>query len=131
MLHKVSKHDRPRRRVEAEENAVLDVQFAILDILREEGIAKEELASRLGVTKARISQLFATGANPTLKQLARIFDALDRVTKITSVPYADYADYADEGFHVQFDWRETRHKLKRFYGAANENYYCEEKREAA
>jgi transcriptional regulator with XRE-family HTH domain len=67
-----------RRRIEAEENAVLDVQFAILDLLRENGVTKEQLAKRLGVSKARVSQLFGAGANPTVKQLARIFDALDR-----------------------------------------------------
>lgn len=67
-----------RRRIEAEEDAVLDIQFSILDLLRKQGLSKEELAKRLGVSKARVSQLFAAGANPTVKQIARIYDALDR-----------------------------------------------------
>lgn len=66
-----------RRRVEAEENAVIDAQFAILDLLFEAGINKTELARRLDISKSAVSQLFAAGANPTLKQIARIFDALD------------------------------------------------------
>ena len=66
-----------RRRIVAEVDAVIDVQFVLLDLLRERGISKEQLAQQLGVSKSRVSQLFSAGANPTVKQLARVFDALD------------------------------------------------------
>lgn len=72
-----------RRRIEAEEDAVVDAQFLLLDLLREKGVTQEQLAERLGVSKSRVSQLFGAGANPTLKSLARIFDALDCRLKMT------------------------------------------------
>lgn len=116
-----------RRRIEAEENAVLDLQFAILDILRQEGITKEELARRLDVSKARISQLFAAGANPTVKQVARIFDALDREFCPASMPLQVESGPAKALWHQD---RLMSHATEEeiVYGrvldrmAANENY---------
>lgn len=126
MLNKISKHDRPRRCVEAQENAVLDVQFAIIDLLHQQGLPKEELAHRLGVTKSRVSQLFAAGANPTLKLIAKIFDALDQKLEIKSVPLS----WEDEQFIAPWDdlpdWEEpTLSVPSRFAG--NDNHYREER----
>lgn len=67
-----------RRRIEAEEDAVIDIQFILLDLMQERGMTKEQLAKAVGVSKSRISQLFGSGANPTVKTVARIFDALDQ-----------------------------------------------------
>lgn len=66
-----------RRSIEAQEDAVIDFQFALIDLLKHLGITREQLAERLGVTKSRVSQLFGDNANPTLKQVARVLDALD------------------------------------------------------
>ncbi|MEP0324566.1 helix-turn-helix domain-containing protein [Bauldia litoralis] len=70
-------NQRTRRRIAAEENAVIDAQFAIIDLMNEKGINKVELARRLGVSKSSVSQLFSAKANPTIRHLAKIFDALD------------------------------------------------------
>jgi len=117
-----------RRRIEAEENAVLDLQFAILDILRETGITKEELARRLDVSKARVSQLFAAGANPTVKQVARIFDALDHAFSPTAVPLDSDAQFGGNGCWQQELQLSRATEEEMVYGrifemdAANENY---------
>lgn len=60
-----------REQVYAEEDALIDFQFALIDAMRERGMSKAELAEVLGVSRARVSQLFAPDANPTLKLAAR------------------------------------------------------------
>lgn len=85
---------RVRRRIETEENAVLDFQFALLKLLKELDVTQEELASRLGVTKSAVNQQFAAGANPSLKMVARIFDALDCKVAMQAVPLSDFVKEA-------------------------------------
>ncbi|WP_371872882.1 helix-turn-helix domain-containing protein [Notoacmeibacter sp. MSK16QG-6] len=41
------------------------------------GMTKTELADLIGVSKSRVSQLFSSTANPTLKLAARVCAALD------------------------------------------------------
>lgn len=60
----------------AEENLVIDAQFLIQSILTEKGVSRSELAAKLGMTKARVSQMMKADANPTLRSLARVFHAL-------------------------------------------------------
>ena len=109
-----------RRRVEAEENAALDAQFRILDLLAELGVTKKELADRLGVSKSSVSQLFAAGANPSVKQLARIFDALDCKLVLDACPLREGGQSTvpkprDEVFEASsWEWESAT--------AANENY---------
>jgi len=64
------------RQIEAEENFVLDAQFLLQDLMAEQGISRAELSRRAGISKARISQLMKAGANPTLRNLAKLFYAL-------------------------------------------------------
>jgi transcriptional regulator with XRE-family HTH domain len=65
-----------RDQVYAEEDALIDFQFALMDAMREKGVTKAELADALGVSRARVSQLFSPAANPTLKLAARALHAL-------------------------------------------------------
>ncbi len=65
-----------REEVNAEEDALIDFQFALIDAMRERGITKADLATTLGVSRARISQLFSSSANPTLKLAGRALNAL-------------------------------------------------------
>lgn len=62
--------------IEAEEAALTDFQFAIIDAMNEGGISQAELAKRLGVSRARITQLLSSEANPTLKLVGRALAAL-------------------------------------------------------
>jgi transcriptional regulator with XRE-family HTH domain len=64
------------KQIEAEENFVLDAQFLLQDLMAEQGISRAELSRRAGISKARISQLMKAGANPTLRNMARLFHAL-------------------------------------------------------
>jgi transcriptional regulator with XRE-family HTH domain len=61
----------------AVEAFIVDVQVAIQKALLAKGISQAELARRLGLSQARVSQIFSgSGANLTLKTLARISYAL-------------------------------------------------------
>lgn len=65
------------RRIEAEENLVIDVQYLIQEILDEKGMTRSDLAKATGLSKARLSQLFRSEANPTLRNVARILASID------------------------------------------------------
>jgi transcriptional regulator with XRE-family HTH domain len=60
----------------AEEDLVIDVQFLIQDLLDTKAMTRSELAKKLGLSKARLSQIMQADANPTLRTLARIAYAL-------------------------------------------------------
>jgi transcriptional regulator with XRE-family HTH domain len=46
-------------------------------MLQKKGVSQRQLAGRLGVTEARVSQILGADGNPTVKTLARIAAALD------------------------------------------------------
>lgn len=71
--------------IEAEENALTDFQFAIIDAMNESGISKSELAKRMGVSRARITQLLSSDANPTLKLVGRALAALNLRSEYLSI----------------------------------------------
>ncbi len=59
------------------EALVFSVQIALQKAMSRRGVTNKDLAERLGMTPARVSQIFATkGANLTLKTIARIQHAL-------------------------------------------------------
>lgn len=62
--------------IEAEENLLIDFQFLLQEALSEKQITLSELAQRAGLSKARISQLMSPDANPTIKNMARLFHAI-------------------------------------------------------
>lgn len=67
--------------IEAEENLIIDAQFMLEDLMAKKGVSRADLAKRCGISKARISQIFSSEANPTVKTLARLFHALgEKVT---------------------------------------------------
>jgi transcriptional regulator with XRE-family HTH domain len=66
------------RRAFVEELAVTSVALAIADAIQRAQLTQRELAARLGVSEARISQILAATSNPTIKTLARLADVLGR-----------------------------------------------------
>jgi len=71
--------------VVAEEGFVADVLGDADWVLQHKGISRKELALRLNVSEARVSQMFsANGRNLTLRTLARIFHALGENLKVSS-----------------------------------------------
>lgn len=63
------------------EDAMMEFQFAVIDAMREKNISQVELAEKLGISRARVSQMLSSEANPTLKVVARTLAALDLETR--------------------------------------------------
>jgi transcriptional regulator with XRE-family HTH domain len=60
----------------AAEGFRIDVQHELYRVMQEKRVSQKELARRLGVTEARVSQVFADNCNVTLRTLGKIFHAL-------------------------------------------------------
>lgn len=79
-------------RIEAEENLLIDFQFLIQELMVTKNISRAELSERSGLSAARLSQIFHSGANPTVKTMARIFHALGEAGRLNTVsrPAAEF-----------------------------------------
>jgi transcriptional regulator with XRE-family HTH domain len=63
--------------IEAEERLVYEAQKAVRNLLKRKALKAADLATLLGVSEARVSQMLAgNGTNLTLRSLARIFHKL-------------------------------------------------------
>ena len=63
--------------IQAEEEFIVEVQYAIQKVLNDHGINYAQLAGKLGISKARVSQMFGDEAsNLTLRTVARIFNVI-------------------------------------------------------
>lgn len=68
----------------AEEALIADVQFVIHNLMADRRLSRADLARELGVSQARVSQMFSDDAkNLTLRTLARIFRVLGQECRIT------------------------------------------------
>jgi transcriptional regulator with XRE-family HTH domain len=63
--------------------------------LTERGLTRADLASRLGVSPGRVSQILSGGENLTLRTLASLATALDARFELELTPQALLADDAD------------------------------------
>ncbi|WP_162789162.1 MULTISPECIES: helix-turn-helix domain-containing protein [Sphingomonas] len=73
-----------RSAVYAEEALVVDVQSFLHRLMKEKGMSRTELAEAMGVTKARVSQIFSDDCkNFTIKLLARAVYAMGEVAEVT------------------------------------------------
>ncbi|HEU4583631.1 MAG TPA: helix-turn-helix domain-containing protein [Polyangiaceae bacterium] len=70
----------------AEEAFRVETQTKIHELMVEKGLTKQDLAKRLKVSGARISQVFSDRANLTLRNIARIFFAMGEVPRIETTP---------------------------------------------
>lgn len=73
-----------RQITEAEENALIDIQFLIQELILEKGVSRAGLAERAGISAARLSQIFSSEANPTAKTCARLIHALGEKLAVTT-----------------------------------------------
>lgn len=71
------------RRIEREEELVTELQYLIQEVMNERGLTRAELADRLGIKRPRMTQLLGDNANPTLRTLVRVFDAMDEEIHIS------------------------------------------------
>jgi transcriptional regulator with XRE-family HTH domain len=78
----------PKDEQEAEIFAVerfrVDIQHHLQALMNRQGVTQKELAGRLHISEARVSQFFSDDCNITIKGLARIFHALNAEGSITS-----------------------------------------------
>jgi transcriptional regulator with XRE-family HTH domain len=74
----------------AEESFVTDTQSFLQTIMEEKGINQTQLAEAMGVSKARVSQMFSSEVkNFTIRLLARAVHALGDRVEITSSTYRE------------------------------------------
>ena len=71
-------------RLFAQENLIEEAGELIARTMREQGIAKSELARRVGVTKGYITQLLAASRNMTLRTFADLMYTMDEKVLLTS-----------------------------------------------
>jgi transcriptional regulator with XRE-family HTH domain len=70
--------DKSEEEAFALENLVFSVQVALQRSMNKRGVSNKALAERLGMTPARVSQIFSSsGPNLTLKTIAKIAHALE------------------------------------------------------
>ena len=70
--------------IEAEENLVADFQFALNWLMNDKKVSRSQLAARLDVSKARVTQLLNGAANPTIRTAARYLRALGEIPEINT-----------------------------------------------
>lgn len=81
----MARDDNERGRVFAEEEAVVNVQSFLHELMEEKGISRADLARAMGVSRARVTQLFSDECtNLTLRVLARAMFALNEELVVSS-----------------------------------------------
>ncbi|NTE81585.1 helix-turn-helix transcriptional regulator [Agrobacterium tumefaciens] len=111
------------------EDALMDFQFAVIDAMREKKISKAELADKLGISRARVSQMLSSEANPTLKVVGRALAALDLEAKYVrkakmqalNTPAKGY-DWDEVSRHWEIDFAEIRPKQQAWHNDNKKRY---------
>jgi transcriptional regulator with XRE-family HTH domain len=69
-------HPVPEDRVFARERFRVQLQAALHNLMGAKGVSQRELAERLGVSEARVSQMFSSAGNLTVRTVGEVFHAL-------------------------------------------------------
>lgn len=75
MTTRFGPRDEAERVVFVEQALVGEFQAVLQRALDRSGISRQELATRMGVSRARVTQILGTGANLTIHTIARFLDA--------------------------------------------------------
>lgn len=94
------------RRAFVEEFAITTVALTIAEAIKETGMSQREIADRLGVTEARISQVVNATGNPTVKSLARLADVLGRELRVELAHGSHVPDQSTDWQVGQGTWAE-------------------------
>ena len=73
-------------RTDQQEWLILQVTLHIEKLMEDQGVSKAELARRLGVNRAYITQLLDGQTNMTLKKIADVMLALDSSLVVSTAP---------------------------------------------
>jgi DNA-binding Xre family transcriptional regulator len=69
-------HPVPEDRIYARERFRAQLQTALHNLMGEKGVSQRDLAERLGVSEARVSQMFGSAGNLTVRTVGEVFHAL-------------------------------------------------------
>lgn len=69
-------HPVPEDRIYARERFRVQLQAALHNLMGEKGVSQRDLAERLGVSEARVSQMFGSAGNLTVRTVGEVFHAL-------------------------------------------------------
>lgn len=112
-----------------EEKAVAHVQAMVLRLLDAKKVSRSQLAERMGVSQAHISQLLGDSPqNLSVKKAARLFYALDEVLTMSCAGIDQLnkeADIRNAQMEMAFD---VQAQSVAFAWAANSNY-CQPREE--
>ena len=70
-------NDDAEREIVAVERFRVDLQYRIQVLMNRRKVTQKQLAAKLGVSEARISQIFSSKCNVTIRFIARVFHALE------------------------------------------------------
>ena len=62
--------------LEAEEHLIFDMQLMVHEAAARHGLTYSQVAERAGISKARMSQIMGSNANPTVRTIAKIMTAI-------------------------------------------------------
>jgi transcriptional regulator with XRE-family HTH domain len=68
----------------AEEGLRVEVQHRLQTVMNQLGVTQSDLAARMGVSEAHVSQLFSSTMNATIRKIAAVFHALGDECIVTS-----------------------------------------------
>jgi transcriptional regulator with XRE-family HTH domain len=94
---------RSNRRLFEEERLFVDATELLCNIMESTGLKRNELAERLGTSKAFVTQILRGNKNLTLKTLADLFFALNHRLLMAAEPMT-----ASAGFVVVRPWNQTQ-----------------------
>ena len=98
-----------------EEAFLLQVQCFIQELLNEKRLKYRDLSKRLGVSEARVSQMFGEDAsNLTIRTIARIFYQLGERPVLLSERECGKLDAAGDGYTAGDDWTMVATDIDRF-----------------
>ncbi len=81
-----------------QEVTILEVTETICGLMEEKNVTRSELASRLGKSKAFVTQLLQGRTNMTLRTISDVLHALGRGLKVEAGPLSWERDEPDRGF---------------------------------
>lgn len=82
-IMKLGPKNRDEELIFAEEEFRVHVQHSLQSLLNEKKLSHSQLAERLNVSEARVSQIFSSQCNLTLRMLGRVFYVLGERARLT------------------------------------------------
>lgn len=115
--------------IAAVEKFLVETQFRLHQLMEKKNMSRKNLAEELGVSKARVSQLFGDRPNITLETLARIFFALQEPSgRVTSDTIQEILGELERELAVE-NMRAWKQNINWTYGvdASNNNGLAEQR----